>query len=219
MTNARDAMQSITTAIEQSRRLPTSTTYTTYEIDEDGAQADLRPPIVEVTPASTARTEVNNTDFCGYATDDNGNQIGYIYRSTFEMSVQIDIWTVEGGRYDPYDMGSKLRSALYQYDDRQLGDPLPDPESPSQPYDAIDHFSLDGGETRNDLSMTPALRRWRQTAEVWYHDEINTAEEYGESDFISNVVYPGDGDFVGGTTIEIVFDASPNQDSDADNYT
>lgn len=208
-------LESIKTAIEQSDRLPTATTYSIYQIDTDGGQSNLRPPIVELTINDTIRSAPHNTDLVGTATDSAGNHIGRIYQGEFEMPFQIDVWTAEGGDYDPYELGSAVRYALYQYDDTQRGDSLPDPDNPSISIDEVEKFSIGDGGVRNDLSMTPALRRWRQTGEVWFHETINTAEEYGPSPFITDVVTPTSEDMYGdGLTIE--FDATDSVESAAD---
>jgi len=208
-------MDGVKTAIEQSGRLPDATTYSIYEIDSDGGQSNLRPPIVEITTTDVVRSDPHNTDLVGYATDDQGNDIGRIYQADFEMPIQIDVWTAEGGQYDPHELGEAVRYALYQYDDQQRGDPLPDPSDPSTDLSDVEKFMMGDGGVRNDLSMTPALRRWRQTGEVWFHETVNTAEEYGAQDYVANVITPSDGNFdADGVVIE--FDATPSTESAAD---
>lgn len=222
-------LKSIVTAIKESGRLPNATTYSIYEIDSDGGQANLRPPIVEVTTQDVIRSSPHNTDQVGFETDDNGNEIGYIFQTKFEMPFSIDVWTAEGGPHDPHEIGEQVRYALYEYDDFQYGQPLPDPDNPSVPLDEIEKFMIGDGGVRNDLSMTPALRRWRQTGEVWFHETVNTAAEYGPEDYIVRVL-SGDGDVIAsqdsseitemntahvdGATIE--FDATPSMESAAD---
>jgi len=209
-------LESVKTAIEESSRMPDATTYSIYEIDTDGGQANLRPPIVELTVTDVVRSSEHNTDLVGMATDTSGNEIGRIYRGKFEMPIQIDMWTAEGGDYDPYELGESLRYALYQYDNYQRGDPLPDPTDPNTSLAEIEQFTINDGGVRNDLSMTPALRRWRQTGEVWFHETINTAEEYGAEPYITSVVTPDSSGMYGdGMTIE--FDATESTDSAADN--
>jgi hypothetical protein len=149
------------------------------------------------------------------ATDDNGNEIGRIYEARFEMPVQFDVWTRGGDQYDPNDIAESVRFALYRYDNQQRGDPLPDPESPTQPLSGITRFTLSDTSPQNDLSMTPALRRWRQTGEVWFTERVNTAVEYGPQPYVANVVAPSDGNMASdGTYIE--FDATAGTESAAD---
>lgn len=187
-------LRSIKTAIKESGRLPASTTYSIFEIDENGGQSNLRPPIVEITTDTTIRSNPHNTDLVGEATDDNGNSIGRIFEAKFEMPFTMDVWTAEGGDYNPYEIGESIRYALYQYDKTQRGDPLPNPDDPSVAMHDVDHFELGDGGVRNDLSMTPALRRWQNSGEVWFHERLNTAEEYGAESSVSIISTPGDGD-------------------------
>lgn len=210
------ALESVVTALKESNRLPDATSYSIYEVDSDGGQSNLRPPIVEITTNDVVRSDPHNTDLVGMATDDAGNEIGRIYESNFEMPIQIDVWTAEGGQYDMHEIGEAVRYALYQYDDRQRGKPLPDPDDPTRSLADIERFTISDGGIRNDLSMTPALRRWRQTGDVWFHERVNTAAEYGPEPYVANVITPKDGEFYGdGVVIE--FDATPTEESAADN--
>lgn len=218
MVRAHTVLRSVVTAIQQSNRLPESITYSTWELNAEGGQANVVPPIIEITPETVIRSRPHNTDFVGHATDDNGNDIGYIFDTKFEVEILIDVWTAEGDRYDPKQIGQQLRYAMYRYDDKQLGVPLPDPDSPDEALTGIDRFVLNDGQVANDLAMTPALRRWRQTADVWFTERVNTAEEYGESDYIVNVVGPEDGEMDAGTDVSILYDATPNRQTAADNY-
>lgn len=218
MVKPHTVVESVKTAVKQSGRLPDSTSYATFELDEDGGQANVRPPAIEITMPTTVRSTPNNTDFYKYATDDNGNHIGYIYRARFEMTVELDVWTAEGDGFDPDTIGREVRNALYEYDSRQLGRELPDPSAPSNKLSSISHLEVGDGEVRNDLSMTPALRRWRQTLTVNFYEEVNTADEYGSENYVTNVITPKSGDMKSGSSVEIIYDATPNTESAADQY-
>lgn len=223
------ALKSVATALKQSDRLPDATTYSIYELDSDGGQSNVRPPIVEITTTDVVRSDPHNTNLVGYETDDKGRQIGYIYEARFDMPFSIDLWTAEGGQYDPHELGEAVRYALYKYDAHHVGDPLPNPDNPDQRQPEIRRFTVGDGGVRNDLSMTPALRRWRQTGELWFHETINTAEEYGAHDYVAHVV-SGDGDVIASedpSNVEatsyahtdnemIEFDATPSTVSAAD---
>lgn len=185
------ALESVVTALRESNRLPEATTYSIYEIDSDGGQSDLRPPIVEITTNDVLEANAHNTDQVGFATDSDGNQIGRIYEAEFEMPIEIDVWTAEGGQYDPHEIGEAVRYALYEYDAGKMAEPLPDPDDPAQSLDGIVRFTIEDGGIRNDLSMTPALRRWRQTGEVWFTETLNTAEEYGSQPSATALQLPG----------------------------
>lgn len=211
-----EVLQSVKHAIDTSGRLPDVTSYATFEMDTDGGQSDVRPPVVELTVNGVIRNNPNNTDLHHYATDSNGNQIGYVFRAQFDMEIVIDVWTAEGDGYSPDEIGREIRNALYQYDDKQLGKNLPDPNGGIMKD--VTHFNLGNGSVENDLTMTPALRRWRQTADVWFHEEIDTSEEYGAEDYVVDVIVPEDGKMEAGTDVEIIFDATPNTESAADQY-
>lgn len=219
MTRPDTVLKSVKTALKESGRLPDSTSYATFELDQEGGQSNVRPPVVEITVIDAVRSRPHNTDLVDYATDGSGNRIGRIYHALFEMEFQIDVWTAEGDPFDPHTIGEEVRRTLYRYDAHQYDDSLPDPETPSTALDGIDYFSVDDGTVENDLAMTPALRRWRQTGEVWFHEEVNTAQAYGPEDYVVNVVGPKDGDFEAGTDVALVFDATPNEESAADQNT
>lgn len=220
MTRPDEVLASVNTALKESGRLPSSTTYSEFELDSSGGQSNVRPPVVETTIIDTVRSQPTNTDFAGFAEDEQGNQVGYIFDATFEMTMQIDVWTAEGDDHDMHRIGENVRRALYRYDDHRYNDPLPDPSDPSSPLPNVDYFSVDDGRVANDLTMTPALRRWRQEAVCWFAETVDTSEEYGEEDVILDVIYPEDGDFVAGTdNVEIVFDATASTESAADDYT
>lgn len=212
-------LRSIKEAIKSSGRLPESTSYAVFELDQDGGQANVRPPIVEITTVDRLRSSSMNTDFVGHSEDSSGNHIGRIYRALFQMPVQINVITAEGDGHDPKEIGKDIRFALYRYEDRQEGDPLPDPDSTGDIGD-VNRFQLAEGGPNDDLGLTPALRGSQEQANVWFEEVIDTAEEYGKKDFVETVDVPTADGFVGGSgSVEIVFDASPSQTSTADSYT
>lgn len=206
MVRPRVVLNSIKTALQESGRLPDTVSYATFELDSEGGQSNVRPPVVEITPIDIIRNNDHHTDFHRYATDDDDNEIGYIYRVQYNMVVQIDVWTAEGDPYDPNVIGEEIRRVLAQYDAYQMGSvsnsylpvdtELPDPDDPSSSLDGIGKFFLGDGSVANDLTMTPALRRWRQEAEVWFYEELNTVEEYGEVPSIEAVDSPDSDDNV-----------------------
>lgn len=183
MTRPQRVLESVKHALKESGNLPDSTSYATFEIDNDGGQANVRPPAIEITVPDVTRDESFNTDFVGYVTDDQDNQIGYKFHARYEMTIDIDVWTAEGDGYDPDEIGYCIRQELYKYDDNQVGAPIPDPDGGD--LSDISLFVLGDGGTRNDLTMTPALRRWRQTATIWFEETVNTEEDY-----ITNLDFP-----------------------------
>lgn len=215
-------LDAIVEAIRTSGRpeIPSSTSYATFQLDTDGGQANVSPPVIEVTPIGAVRNDPHNTALVGHSTDDNGNKIGYIFEAPFDMEFQLDVWTAEGDGHDPDDIGRGVRFALYEYDGTFDAGPypktLPDPDGGV--VDDIGHLSIDEGSPEPDLTMTPALRRWRTLGSCRFVERVDTAQEYGAEDYVTTVTSPGDGDLSGGTDVDIVFDATPSSESTADTY-
>lgn len=185
MVRPQQIMESMTTALASSGELPPEVTYATTEIDQTGAQANVRPPILELSVIDSIRVRPHNTDLVGYVTDDDDNRVGRIFDAQFELSLQIDVWTANGDGYDPYEIGQDVRSVLYLYDDHMGGALFPDPDDTTQTLGGIEYFTVGDGSVANDLSMTPALRRWRQTATVWFHERVSTT-----ADTIEDIQFP-----------------------------
>ncbi len=190
MTTPQDVLEGIAVALHNSGNLPSDTTYVTRQVDMDGRQAGLQMPIVEMEVQNTVRNTQFNTDLVGYATDDDGNRIGYIFRTRFEMTVAVNIYTAEGGGNDPDSLGHSLRRALLKYDSYQMGsrhhnNTLPDGNGGE--LTEVTQFVVGNGENNDDITTTPALRRWQQTINLRFYDEINTAQEYGPEDFVKSV--------------------------------
>jgi len=204
MTTPNDILEGIAVALHNSGNLPSSTTYVTRQVDMDGAQAGLQMPIVELETQNSVRNSTYNTDLSGYATDDGGNRIGYIFRTRFDMTVAINVYTAEGGGYDPDDIGQSIRRALLKYDSHQMGSRWLDnhlPDGNGGTLDEVEYFYVGDGENNDDITTTPALRRWQQTIDLHYYDEINTAQEYGPEDFIKSVDITTDVDDSGSSTV------------------
>lgn len=210
-------LRSVKEAIKSSERLPSSTTYAVFELDFQGGQSNVRPPVVEITTVDTIRSTSMNTDFTGYATDSDDNHIGRIYRAGFEMPIEINVITAEGDGHDPSEIANEIRFALYQYEDRNEGTALPDPDT-SGTIDDVTRFQLDAEEPSNNLNMTHTLRGRQEAATVWFEEVIDTSQEYGAKDYVDTVNVPSAGEWVDGSSIDIIFDASPNTTSAADSY-
>lgn len=191
----------IALTLQQSGRLPAVDTYLTVEAGDE--HVDITLPYIEVRPIDVIRARTRNTDFVGYETDDQGNQIGKIYYVLFEMSAQIDIWTVRRGPYDPYAMGGRTRKALYKHDAYVEGEPFTDAEG--QTIDDISWFSVGDGERRDDLTTADQLGRWIQEVDIHFNEVVNTAIDYeDEIGYILTVNVPGDDSAVGDdATIEM----------------
>lgn len=179
-------LESLAKALHESGRLPDETTYATLEIDPEGKQANVTPPVVEITVETLQRETNRNTELVNYETDSNGNHIGKIYRSSFILLVRFDCWSADGDSYDSRDMGNQLRDALALYDSRKMGETLPHPDSGKNTLDDVWNVAVGETSRPNDLSMTPALRRTRTLVECRFSDEYSSTDYYGPQDYIQD---------------------------------
>lgn len=172
MATPTEILELVRDALKASGNLPSSTTYIVQEHDGDGVEGNVRLPVVQVTPVTNVSLNEFNTDLAGYVTDDAGNQVGRIYHAEYQMTVQIDVITVDGRTSEDEDirnLSTALRDALYSYDSagpsRQLAE-------------SIWKFTLADGERVDDTATTPTMRRWRQDVDLWTHEEFDTTEDY-----------------------------------------
>lgn len=198
-------LTALASAIRDSGQLPSSTTYATLELDPSGEHSDLTLPILEITISSLDRDQTRNTEVVRHETDADGNQIGEIYRSKFEMAVQFDCIATGESSVDSREMTESLREALRQYDTRQLGSALPNPDG-TAPLNEVTSFVTGAGRVVNDLSMTPAMRRSRTAVECTFVDEFSSVDYEGPMDYITTVTSPADGDTVTDSTTDADLD-------------
>lgn len=194
MTNPSQILDAIERALKQASQMSFVESYVTHEIDDDGEDADLYLPAVEIQPIDVIRDSGPSSDLVDYVTNDQGERIGRLLDVYYNMQVQIDIWTIPDSDYENANvLGKKLQKALYKYDD-SVGQRLL-PEGNGTVLNEVDSFLVANGERADDLSPHPSVRRWRQTVELDYYQRINTAEEYGPTPTIKGVETPKDGDF------------------------
>lgn len=159
-------------ALDDSDDLPRSVNYLVQEADMDGHDADVKIPVVQITPVSSARITDFNTDAVERITDGSGNEIGRRYHAEYQMVIQIDVLTVDDRTDDNElirSLTNSLRNALYQYDSAGPSTKL---------EESVWRFVVDEGERIDDLTMTPTLRRWRQDVTVWSYEVFDTTEDY-----------------------------------------
>jgi len=172
MVTPTQALYEVRDAIIDSGKLPESVTYIVQEVDQDGLEAGAKVPVIQLTPVTSARITAFNTDRADFVTDDDGNQVGRIYHAEYEMTIQIDILTVDNrSNEDEWinPLSDALREALYEYDSA----------GPSrQIVESIWKVNTDEGERIDDLTMNPTLRRWRQDVTLWSYEEFDTTEDY-----------------------------------------
>lgn len=176
--------ESLAEALRSSELLPDGT-YVTEEVDTQGLHSNIRLPLYEVTIVSSIWLNPHNTDFVDYVEDEEGNEVGRIYDSEYQMTLQVDIWTAAGSQHDVSVISDNLRRVLYQYESSGPERRLPHPEGGE--VSDVWRFAVTDGGRNDDLSMSPSLRRWTQDIEVWSFERFNTAEST-----ISDVVLPGD---------------------------
>lgn len=176
MVAPKDALQLLGAAISNEDKLPNDMGVVFHEADTDNDDADVDMPLIEFQIIETSRPQLVNTDFVGYTTDNDGNEVGRIYASDYELSIEISIWTFDKGGYDPDDLGAKLREALYPYTSHGPGIALDDD---------IYYVVINGGSRDDNLLQTPTVRRWTQEIELWAHEQFKTDEDY-----IIDVTFP-----------------------------
>ncbi|AGM11346.1 hypothetical protein M199_gp016 [Halogranum tailed virus 1] len=159
-------------ALKASGELPSSTSYIVQEHDGGGIEGNLKLPVVQITPVTSVNLNEFNTDLSGYVTDENGNEVGRIYHAEYQMTVQIDVITVDRRTSEDEQieqLSTNLRNALYWYDSagpsRQLAE-------------SVWKFSVEDGERVDDTTTTPTMRRWRQDVDLWTYEEFDTTEDY-----------------------------------------
>ena len=175
----REIIEQVVLAVKDSGRLPDKTNYVGYEPNIDTESIKL--PLLEVSTVSEARIAEHNTDFQGVIEDDNGNAVGRVYHALYQLTIEVNVWTAQGSKYDPQELGDAVFAALYQYDSA----------GPSRDLtDDVWRFRVGDGETDDDFTTSPTLRRWSQEVDIWAEEAFTTDEDY-----IVNVASPADGDF------------------------
>lgn len=197
MVSPRDAMEVVATSVSRSNKLPPEMSLLLHEADSTSSDADVDLPLLEVRPVEVEHVVLNNSDRVGFVTNDNGERIGRVYFSEYEMMIRLDIWTSADSSYDPDDLGERLRQALYRHSSYGPQEPLVDENG--EPVEQITYFRLDNGERIDDLIQTPTVRRWSQEVELWSYEEFRTTG----ADPIGGVTFPESGDLSGSGNGEI----------------
>lgn len=175
----RDVIEVVVNAIKDSGRLPDSTNYVGYEPNIDTEAIKL--PLVEVVTVSEARINDHNTDFQGYIEDDDGNRVGRVFHALYNLTIEVNVWTAQGSKYDPDVLGDELYAALYPYDSSGPRRTL---------HEDIWRVRIGEGVPDEDFTTSPTLRRWSQEVDIWAHEAFRTDEDY-----IVGVAAPGSDDF------------------------
>lgn len=177
----KNVIETVVDTLKESGRLPDSTNYVGYEPDMDSEAIKL--PLLEVVTVSEARIDDHNTDEQGVILDDDGNAVSRVYHSLYQLSIEVNIWTAQGSKYDPRDLGNEVYRELYQYDSAGPGREL---------ADEVWRVRVGDGNPDEDFSTSPTLRRWSQEVDIWAYESFSD-----DKDYIVNVIRPGSGDFSG----------------------
>jgi hypothetical protein len=207
MATPEDILKGVAQAMEDT--VPSLTTALSREADPTDNTVEF--PHGDITLVSNLRADQWNTDVVGYATDSNGNRVGYLLDAKFDVELQLNIWlAVPSEQYDVQSLGSELERGMRRYDqNRPDPDSLPD-GSGGTLTDAGPLRVIGGGELPTQEGANSPLRGYQVTIELRFTDRIDTSEEYGELDYIDSVDIPSDGDLTGGDgdDTEIEFNAS-----------
>lgn len=175
----KEVIETVVDALRSSDNLPDGVNFVGYEPNIETEAIKL--PVLEVSIDGEVRLDEENTDFIGTIQDDNGNDVGRVFESLYQLTLEVNIWTAQGSAYDPRELGDAVYGTLYNYDSAGPAVTL---------NDEIWRVRVGDGETDDDLTTSPTLRRWSQELDIWSSEQFTTDEEY-----IVNVDVPDSGDF------------------------
>lgn len=169
MVRPKELVEAVLFTLQQSDDLPEEANFVGYEPDIDSESIKL--PLVEVSMGTQLEVNESNTDFVGFRTDDNGNDIGRIYETLYTQELTVAVWTAQGSKYSPRDMGDTVRDELYAHETAGPDQPLRHPED-GRRLDEVWRFWITEGAHTDDLGTSPTLRRWEETI------QISASEQY-----------------------------------------
>mgnify|MGYP006914287602 FL=1 len=162
MVRVQDIIDAFLYAFQTSNRVPDDLTYVGYMPDINTEAIKL--PILHIEIISRTEIGALNTDFVEYYTDENGNDIGKIFESMFDVTLEISVWTAEGSRHDPREIGNYVRDEIYTYTKKGPQKQLVSPTG--ETLDEVWHVRLDEANHTDDMGTSPVLRRWQQNVYV-----------------------------------------------------
>lgn len=179
MVRPQEIIESVLLTLKQNADLPSAANYVGYTPDINSESIKL--PLVEVSPGPQSNLSEMNTDFVGFETDDQGNQIGKIYESLYTLQLTVAVWTAHGSKFTPREMSNAVRDALYAHATAGPNEPLQNPDGTT--LDEVWRFALQEGEQADDLTTSPTLRRWEQDLIISASEQYVTTEEDPVSGF------------------------------------
>lgn len=142
------------------------------EPDTEGADAQKTLPLLYIELSETDRSTHHTTDRVGTAIDESTDEGQIVYGIDWEAEVTIEVWTVDGSGESVDALGEQVRRALSTYDSHLSGEPFRDDTGDA--VDDITYFALQSGERADDLTQTPTVRRWRETATIYATRYVKT---------------------------------------------
>ena len=162
MVRVQEIIDAFLYAFQTSEKIPDDITYVGYMPDIDTEA--LKLPILHIEILDRNEIGRMNTDFVAYYKDDNGNDIGKVYQSVFETTLQMSVWTAQGSRHDPRKIGDSVRDEIYTYTKKGPGKTLKTPRG--EMLDEVWQVVIEAANHTDDMGTSPVLRRWQQNVRV-----------------------------------------------------
>lgn len=192
------SMEAVLRAVKDSGLMPASLNYIGHEPNVSGEDANIKLPVVTAQPVSNIRLSDFNTDRVDYTTgtDGSGNTVrtGRVFTAEYRLDVQLDIWVADGSSHDVDTIGNDVWTALYEHDSHGPAKAFVDENGAS--IESISKFQVRDGEPANNLTYTPAIRRWRQMVTLWAYHRFDTTEDYVATVDVPSELHDSDGDGV-----------------------
>lgn len=162
MVRPQEIIDAVIATFGRSSKLPSEASFVGYEPDINSEPISL--PLIQVVTGPMAKVSDTNTDFIGYQTDADGNDIGRKYETGYTIQLDVSVLTAHGSKYSPREIGNTIRDLLYEHATAGPNKPLVDEDGNS--LDEVWRFYLQEAEQTDELTRNPTLRRWRQTITV-----------------------------------------------------
>lgn len=174
MVRPKELVEGVLYTLQQSDDIPDSASFIGFEPDIDSQPINL--PLIEVSITTQIEVDETNTDFVGFKTDADGNEIGRIYETLYTQEMTVASWTAQGSKYNPRNIGNYVRDALYSHETGGPNEPLRHPDD-NRALDDVWRFEIIEGEHTDDLGTSPTLRRWEEIIEVSASEQYITDEK------------------------------------------